>query len=112
MRRLRHIVANGTEPVDADVRSADGFVVPTASSADAMRALRSIRERLGALEADVAELHRWHETLVSDVAGALIDCLDARWARAVDDRSVEEPGRDSAPACAGAEGQDSMLISR
>lgn len=84
VQRLRHVIAADGE-VDLTDRPANGIVVRTATSADILRSLRAVEEHLGAVEADVAALRRRHDSLVSDVADAVIERLDARWGRTVDE---------------------------
>lgn len=84
VERLQHVIAADGD-VDLTDRPSNGIVVRTASSADILTILRGVEERLAALEADVGELRRRHETLVGDVAEAVIERLDARWGRIVDE---------------------------
>ena len=79
VRRLRH-VASQPENLDVTPRGADAVVVRTASSADVATTLRALADRLAAVEADLAALRRHHETLVDDIAAAVVLRLDARWA--------------------------------
>lgn len=96
VRRLREVVSSGVEDLEQVVAPppAPAQTVPTAE-ADLVHAVRALQGEVAAVRSELAGVRAQQARLAEEVADAVIDRLDQRWARAID-----EPPSDATSATA------------